>query len=371
MNTVALLLLSAAMTGCVHAKDRRYVLVEVSRPAGVAPPYVARDKESGKALPCQWDDKTVRFLVPAIPAGAKPEFVIEAGEEKVPAMELKDDPGGWISVRGSGREITRYYHKGEAVQKHLKPFFHPMVGHGINIFRDWPVVGDGAKEPKDHVHHTGMWFAYGDVNGKDYWTKVPIEPRAILKREAGAAYARIVAENAWGTDLVETQDVTFLNAGEDVVVDVVITLAAPNGPAVFAKNPEKAKEGAFAVRVGASLSEVARKGEDYGAKFMSDAKGNKGEQAIRPADAVWVDYSGDVGGKKVGIALMNHPSNFRHPSAWMVRSYGLFAANPWLAKGESTIEKGKPLVLRYRVYLHAGTAAEGKVADVYEGFSGE
>ena len=34
-------------------------------------------------------------------------------------------------------------------------------------------------------------------------------------------------------------------------------------------------------------------------------------------------------GEKVGIAILDHPANPRHPVRWHVRGYGLFAANPF------------------------------------------
>ena len=131
-----------------------------------------------------------------------------------------------------------------------------------------------------------------------------------------------------------------------------------------------AKEGSFALRMAAGLSEVPAKGaKDFGLAMMSDAKGNKGENAIRADSAPWVDYTGEVDGKKVGVAVMNHPSSFRYPTTWHVRAYGLFAANPWILKGENTLAKGESLVLRYRVYVHEGNSAAGKVADVFEGYA--
>ena len=100
-----------------------------------------------------------------------------------------------------------------------------------------------------------------------------------------------------------------------------------------------------------------------------DAKGDKGEKAVRANGSPWVDYSGTVDQKKVGIAIMNHPASFRYPSDWHVRAYGLFAANPWIIKGENTLAKGESLVLKWRVYVHAGDAAAGKVADVFAGYA--
>ena len=36
-----------------------------------------------------------------------------------------------------------------------------------------------------------------------------------------------------------------------------------------------------------------------------------------------------VEGKTVGVAILNHPDSFRFPTTWHVRTYGLFAANPF------------------------------------------
>ena len=52
----------------------------------------------------------------------------------------------------------------------------------------------------------------------------------------------------------------------------------------------------------------------------------------------WVDYTGPVEGKTVGVAILNHPDSFRYPTTWHVRDYGLFAANPfgWHDFGQKT-----------------------------------
>ena len=74
-----------------------------------------------------------------------------------------------------------------------------------------------------------------------------------------------------------------------------------------------------------------------------------------------------------GIAILNHPSSYGFPSHWHVRTYGLFAANPFglkdftngKAKGEYTLPAGETMRLRYRVLLHKGDEKEGRVADVF------
>ena len=76
--------------------------------------------------------------------------------------------------------------------------------------------------------------------------------------------------------------------------------------------------------------------------------------------ASWVDYSGELNGEKVGVALFEHPESFHHPSRWHVRDYGLLAVNPF---GSSAFEKEAPVSkftlaaaksigLRYEIVVH-------------------
>lgn len=357
---VALAAQEATVAPCEH--ERRHVLAE-ARIAGDGP-FRAKDKETGAVLPAQGDGERVRWLIPSIPAGVKKSYAIEKGAaDGAPALKLEDGPNGSVSIKGPDREITRYLPVAGTANK--KPCFYPLTAHGVNVLRGYPLE-DRPGEAKDHPHHTGVYHAFGEVNGREYWSKTAIENKSV-KKEAGPVFARIKAENHWGQDLVELQDVFVLNAGPDAIMDWTITLTAANGPVVFGKDLKMAKEGSFSVRVATGLTDNAKK--DPGANLMFDSKGNKGEAAIRKDNAPWVDYVGTVENKKVGVSVMDHPSSFRHPTDWHVRAYGLFAANPWIKRGENTIQKGESLTLRYRIYVHAGDTAEGKVAAVYAGFA--
>lgn len=358
----------AAVTLLPCEKDRRWLLLETPVPERVGAPCEVAD-EQGRPLPSQAEGGVVRWLVPFVPAGARPRFTLRRGASRLAQMALADAEGGAVSVRAPGREVTRFLPS--AGTSHRKPCFYPLVARGVNVLRGYPLE-DRPGEARDHPHHTGIYYAFGDVSGRDYWAKVPITHRKILAREAGPACARLVVENAWGEDLVETQEVRILNAGEDAVLDWTITLKAGAAPVVLGANARMAKEGSFAVRLGAELS---RKGD--APDLMTDALGNRGEKAIRAAAAPWVDYSGEAGGRKVGVAILNHPASFRFPTTWHVRAYGLFAANPWYVaevkgldrRGEQTLAPGEAVVLKYRVYVHGGDAAEGKVADVFAGYA--
>lgn len=332
----------ATVTIAPFEKDRRWVVVEA---------------------PMKGEGGVVRVVVPFIAANARAKVAVRSSSAKSSGMTLTEDPAGFISVKNAEREITRYY-TGALAEKSKKPFFWPLNAYGVNLLRGHPVEVK-AGEPVDHPHHTGLYFCFGEVNGKEYWSKLPITPKAILKKEQGSSSARIVAQNAWGEDLTEIQDITILDAGPDVVMDWTITLKAENGPVVLGKDKKMAKEGAFAARLAGALSIAKGDAPD----IIEDAKGDRGEKAARANGSPWVNYSGTIDGKKVGIAILNHPSSFRYPSDWHVRAYGLFSANPWIVKGENSLAKGESLVLKWRVYVHEGDAAAGKVADVFAGYA--
>ncbi|HEX42722.1 MAG TPA: hypothetical protein ENN81_11790, partial [Phycisphaerales bacterium] len=85
-----------------------------------------------------------------------------------------------------------------------------------------------------------------------------------------------------------------------------------------------------------------------------------------------------VKGNVTGVAVFDHPSNPKHPTWWHVRTYGLFAANPFgvhdfekepAGTGDITIEAGGRLTWRWRFYFHAGDDTQGKVAEEYARFA--
>ena len=95
--------------------------------------------------------------------------------------------------------------------------------------------------------------------------------------------------------------------------------------------------------------------------------------------AEWVDYYGPVEGETVGIAIFDHPKNFRHPTYWHVRTYGLFGANPFgihdfvkdekADAGNHTVPSGETITFRYRVLIHKGTTSEAKIAEAWKEYT--
>jgi hypothetical protein len=110
------------------------------------------------------------------------------------------------------------------------------------------------------------------------------------------------------------------------------------------------------VRVAGTIKETA-------GGTMVNSNGQVGMKEAWGKKACWVDYSGKVDEKIVGLTIMDGPTNFRHPTTWHARDYGLLTANPFglsyftrdkKNNGSKTWKKGETVVWRYRLLLHEG-----------------
>ena len=140
------------------------------------------------------------------------------------------------------------------------------------------------------------------------------------------------------------------------------------------------KEGTFAVRLATELEEqhlratgIPRTGRIW------TSEGLQTEAAAWGKRARWVDYSGTIEGRPLGVAILDHPDNPKHPTYWHVRGYGLFAANAFgehdfhadpNRDGSITIAKGGTLRFRYRVVIHPGRTPEAAVEGEFESWTG-
>jgi hypothetical protein len=176
-----------------------------------------------------------------------------------------------------------------------------------------------------------------------------------------------------GTDgrrfLTEERRLTFRADGETRSIDFEQDLIATDGDVRF----EDKKDAGLSIRVPASMAVDAKLG---GAIVNSDGAADK--DAWSKA-AKWCDYNGPVEGEHLGIAFLNHPSSFRYPTRWHVRTYGLFTANPFaqnqfnkeLPDGGIDLKKGDRLKLRHRFVFHAGDEKAAKIQEAFEVYAKE
>ena len=290
--------------------------------------------------------------------------------------------GDRIDVVIGGHPFTSYYFGAAAAKPYLFPLRSAL---GTIVTRGFPMVTDIAGEDHDEPHQRAMYFAHGDVNGYDFWGEAAY-PR--WSRHSASTFGRTVFrkldEMQGGSDsgtlraefdllrpegeaiATEIQSYIFRGDEKSRIVDCEFTILANHGPVRMGDT----KEGTFAIRVVKALDSPPGR--------LVNSNGAVGEKVIWGKLANWVNYDGNVGGEDVGIAIFDHPKNFRHPTYWHARGYGLLAANPFGLRefthdrhqnGGLSIAAGGSLMLRYRVFIHHGDLKQAKVADAYRQYT--
>ena len=341
--------------------------------------YTLVPAESGKARPAHvFRDGGKTFLgivldhVAAAPKAEVYSLQRETKSELSSAgVELRSS-GSNVEVLVGGKPFTTYI-----TDDGPKPYYFPVIGPtGASFTRAYPMKNVEG-EDRDHPHQRSMFFTHGNVNGFDFWASDPKNPpkpnygsikeTAVKTLAAGQAVGVIHTTDDWlgpdGKKVCEDERVVrFYDTRAGRVFDFDVVVKATAGPVTFGDT----KEGMFGLRVASSMDVKNKKGGK-----ITNAEGLTDEAAWGKASP-WVDYTGPVEGKQVGVAILNHPSSFRYPTTWHVRTYGLFAANPFgwhdfgmKQAGDYTIPEGQSIAFRYRVVLHAGPADVAKLMEAY------
>ena len=173
--------------------------------------------------------------------------------------------------------------------------------------------------------------------------------------------------------LEEVRRHTFKVVGDTRLIDVDIDLIATEGDTLV----DDKKDSGISIRVPTEMAvEKEKKTPGTGKIINSEGQTDADAWAKR---ATWCDYHGMVDGKHVGVAMLNHPSSFRHPTPWHVRTYGLFTANafglqsldPKSDTGAMTLKKDEKLTLRHRFIFHLGDEKAAKIAEAYADYAKE
>jgi len=265
---------------------------------------------------------------------------------------------------------------------YAKPIVYPILGPGqVRMTRNHPMQPGTPGEATDHPHHKSMWFAHGDINGVSFWDergKIITEKAELLDARTVRLENRLVDPKAPEGQIVcrETIVIRFGATDDARWIDWDATLHADPVALTFGDT----KEGTMALRVHPSIQ--MEKNEKAG---VTDANGKAiNSEGVEGPEvwgkrAQWVDFHGSIDGQPVGVAFLDHPQNFRHPTYWHARGYGLFAANPFglssfvgpNENGAHTVPQGENFRLRYRIVFHRGTPQEADIAGRFTAFSKE
>lgn len=294
-----------------------------------------------------------------------------------------------VRIEIDGRLFSEYIFKGAT-----RPYFYPVLAEdGTSLTRDFPMKETPGEEI-DHPHHRAVMFAHSSVNGIDFWNEgaaggrtVPkgsILHESLVETKSGPV-AVIRAKNRWVSPagkLICTDESTMrvVQTASGTALDYEVTLQAlPDAPLHIGDN----KDGVAAIRVAQWMTLPHKyQGKDVPGNGRYVTSTGVRDAAAWGTRADWCDLYAPKGDKVYGVAIFNHPQNLRHPTWWMARDYGLFAANPFGQHhfenlkdrpnaGDYDIPAGGTLTLRYRFLFHLGDEKAANIGVRYAEYVAE
>jgi len=207
------------------------------------------------------------------------------------AFELRE---GVLAISHGGQRVADYVYHDDKIPR---PYFaHLHAPGGIQVTRNH--LPQPGKDATDHdTMHPGLWLAFGDISGNDFWRNKAVikherfrEPPAVRDgRLAFATESRVRTTNGQtlGTQ-VSRITLTARPAGYLLIWDA--TFEASEQDLVFGDQEEMG----LGIRVSTPITEK-NGGRIAGSTGATTAKGTWGKAFD------WCDYSGVIGGRRVGV----------------------------------------------------------------------
>ncbi|HZN68626.1 MAG TPA: DUF6807 family protein [Tepidisphaeraceae bacterium] len=249
---------------------------------------------------------------------------------------------------------------------HRPHFFDLRDARGARLTRNHPP--EEGVDPADHADmHPGLWLAFGDVAGKDFWrNKGPVVTSRVVANPSskdGRGTFTVSNEYRDGDRAVcrETCRYAISNLPSGVLLTIDSTFSAAGDDVAFGDQEEMG----LGVRVATPLS------VKQGGRIL-DGEGRRDEKEVWGKQAAWCDYGGRIDGKDAGIMLVPHPDNFRR-CRFHARDYGLLVANPFGVKAFNAgpesrvvVKKGENLRLRFGVLARTCPGTPAALTRAYE-----
>lgn len=267
-------------------------------------------------------------------------------------LQFKQETTGLTITNGSTK-VVEYVHSDPQI---LRPYLtRAHSPSGLMLTRANPPV-PGVDAVDHPTMHPGIWLAWGDINGQDFW-----------RNKGRIEHVRFLVEPKIDRDSLTFTTENRLQSTEGVNIGTLLNRLQvslqPIGTVILWQATMKAGETAiklgdqeemgFGIRMATPLTE-----KQSGVITSSTGLKSAAKTWGQPAD--WCDYSGQIDGKPCGITSIASPKNVRS-SWWHNRDYGLCVANLFakaaMKQGDPdliTIQPGQSLTLTYGAVLHDG-----------------
>lgn len=301
---------------------------------------------------------------------AKDDDKTKAPQAQTPGFAWKQTDDS-LTLMHDGHIVWQSNHRrGEG-----KPCLHPVGlvdGTGLTWFR-----------PADHRWHRGIWFAWKKINGTIYWeeNRDGISPGRnevvdVTIKTRDDYSARIEIDLAYHppeapTVLREKRVIALSSPGPNgsYAIDWTGTFTAGKEDVVFDRTPIPGEPGGVGHGGYAGLS--VRMAEATRSWKATNDRGTV-DGPCHGQSSRWMSVTGKTpSGKKAGVAILDHPSNLRHPATWYVTKGMPYYSPAVLFRAPYTLPAGKSLTLRYRILIDTEQNESGSLSEAWKAFAKE
>jgi hypothetical protein len=303
-----------------------------------------------------YEPDTGLLAAPRLAAAAPPSFIFS-----------DDAARKTLTIRDGSRNVLTFCY-GDQLEAGVDPkqvrsgYVHPLFG------LDGEVLTDDS--PADHLHHHGLFWTWPIIRTRGVKTGTwepatpPLRQHFIrwADKDVRAGAAALGIESVWKLDekeIVARETADFIVHPAFALgrfIDVTLVIEAVGGPLEFQGQQDAGKGyGGLCFRGAPQFNDAA----------LTTDKGPRKEDAVN-TPFLWADLST----AERGIAIFVSPSHPGHPIPWLIRNSYAGILNPsWPGLKSATVEAGKAVTLRYRLYIHRGDAAAARVAETYAAYA--
>jgi len=358
--------------------DRSETVVSFALPAELKGDAYALRDAAGQLIPLQIDsDRRATFVLAALKAGETKGYDVVAGARTKSAVDFTRRSDG-LDFKVAARNVFSFVSTPAGLpSKDIKPVFlrggyiHPVFTPSGHLVTD--------DYPSDHYHHHGIWFAWTKTEFEghhpDFWNVGDGTGKVELVSLDGAwrgpvhagfkSRQRYVALTGASpkTALNEEWDVRIYNVGQKgnnryFLFDIVATQqCASDSPLVL----DEYRYGGMGIRGHRNWKDKSK------VWFLtSEGKSRENGNATRGR---WFRMSGLVDNVMVGIAVLDHPSNFRSPQPMRLNPDDPFFNYAPSQMGRFEIKPGEKFVLRYRYVVADGAADKAELDRLWNDYA--
>ena len=325
------------------------------------PRLAALIDDAGRYTPLQiGPDGRYHFLLDRLEKGRSQTFHIVSATVAAEPPVLLSNNGRSVGFATPRGPFIRYnFEPTDLPRKDVDPVFrrggylHPVFSPaGVLLTDDYP---------PDHLHHHGLWAAWTrtEFEGRspDFWNvgdgTGTVEPTALDTVFSGPVFSGLRARHAYvdlsaptpTKALDETWAIRVYGEREDGIRLFDLEVVQTTGEGSELRLPEY-RYGGVGFRGHRQWN-----GEDNAEFLTAEGLDRSNGHGTR---ANWCHIGGSVDGHVAGIAVLDHPENFRSPQPMRIHPTEPFFNYAPSQLGDWSIEPGSPYTARYRFLTYDG-----------------